>query len=114
MPKPCDYQGVVSLYNRGILTDLHAVGLLIDLAGHSDVGELVSSLPPELLAQVRQSVAESPSTDHEWDRTFSIFGGTYKRDPDYDPAKEQARLRAVYRVGIEALRRHFEEETRDA
>ncbi|MFO0956985.1 MAG: hypothetical protein U0800_05895 [Isosphaeraceae bacterium] len=108
MPKPTPVQFLLRMYKRGGMADHEAVGQVIDLAGESDPSELVSQLPPDLLAKVRRKLDEAPTTDEGWDKTLFIFGGSYGRD--FDPEAAQSRWRSIYRAGVEALRSYFARE----
>jgi hypothetical protein len=109
MPKPTGVLALVSLYRRGIITGHEAANQIIDLAAlEDDTAELINSLPSDLLAGVRQRVAEAPSTEQGWGGVVSIFAGSFTSD--YDPAL----LQATHRSGVECLRCYFEQAASNA
>jgi hypothetical protein len=105
MPKVSDHQRLLDLYRRGVLTELEAANRIIELAVESDVNELVSHLPPELLMRVQRAVAEAPTTEDGWGQLIYIWAGS--NTPECDPEATRERMRAAHRSGIDALRRHF-------
>jgi hypothetical protein len=90
---------------KGLLPRLEAITRVIELAGESNAENIVAQLPDSLLADVRQTVAEAPTTEAGWAGVFVIVGGTFRSS--YDHEGEQLRWRARYRAGVEALRHLF-------
>ena len=113
MPKTSGLQFLLRLHQRGGFTDHEAAHWIINLAGTTDVGELVSNLPSELLTEVQRAVAKAPTTEEDWGRIIIICGDTFTCGQDYDPEAEQARMRSGYRAGVEVLRHHFGREEAD-
>jgi hypothetical protein len=113
MPKPKGAPLMLSLYRRGIITGHEAANKIIHLAAvENDTAELINSLPSDLLAGVRQRVAEAPTTEQGWSGLISIYGGSFTSD--YDTVASLALSEASYRAGIECLRCYFEQAASNA
>jgi hypothetical protein len=107
MASSTSMRSLIRHYERGTLTDWLAIDVIIRSVACGDVAGVLAQLPGPLIDLIHGQLDTYATTDEEWEQRIFISGGSGRCGPDYDPVAEQARQRALYRAGVEALRRYF-------
>jgi hypothetical protein len=87
-------------YERGVLTPLELQNRLIEAAVERSPEELAAVLPADILAAIRDRVADAPG-----DEGVYIFGGMLI--PGTDPDEFFAERKRVYNEGCRRWRMYF-------
>src|SRR5262249_8170436 len=105
MPRVPVYQRILNLHRRLNLPADFTMGQIVDIVDDLSVAEVVSAMPADLMGQLQITIGNSPTTDEEWDRRFSISSSCQGcgREP-----KADTKVSPSYRKGIEVLRQYFD------
>ncbi len=98
---------VVDGYRHGFYTLMETLSAVVSEINETNVGDVVQSLPPGLLAELRQKVKKSPISDEDWSDTIFIDPALRHTESDSERARRELEQKNRYRSGIEALRHFF-------
>jgi hypothetical protein len=106
-------QQIVEMYDLGNITKTELLIRLMRSVTEDNASEFVASIPPELLGEVQEYVANCPEAEEAWARLRWFHAGAYIVPPGHEEerrgydeavlAQEQRR----HRKGVEVLRDVF-------
>ena len=94
-------------HGRGVLTDAELGAVVFPSLDEGNLKDFLIMVSPAVLEVLTRQALAAPRTPEEW-RALRLEGAKPPpRDPD-NPRRADGDLKALYRRGVESLRRHVE------